>query len=111
LKRNSVANQLRAVDALRAEIPDKCQRFGLADVMGIKKLAVKVACLHHVRVKDREGTDTFAHESGRDSANESPGPNAQDMALRVFVLIKAGDVDLPVFGTGDCFSAQLNRGS
>lgn len=89
------------MDAFPLEISGQSDGFVLADVAFVEPLAVEIADFHLVIVQERDRPDTFARKSRGNVAYKPPGPDAEDLAARKHVLVKAGDLLLPVLCAGD----------
>src|SRR5438270_29206 len=96
-------------NAFRNEIPGQGMRFVGTDVLRIKPLSVQIRCLYFVVVQYSQSTNSFATKRWSNMADQSTGPDAQDVARRKGFLNESGYLALPILCTDNPFSLKPKR--
>lgn len=104
------ASDFGGSDALGLEVFGQRDSFVLAHILYIEALAVEIAGFDDIVVNERDAANALAHQRGRDLGDDSARADTQHAAFREDLLVEAGNLPLPVFGPGNRFSAQANRG-
>lgn len=106
-----VRADLRRHDTFGLQVPRERDCFVLADVLYVETLAVQVTTLDDIVIEERDPSDAFPHQRGRDLRVDPARSDAQHAGFRVQSLIESNKSFLPIVGSGNCCAANLNRGS